>query len=187
MNQLPVTSYQLPVIPRRLSVCLLLLTVFCFPIFAQSQDDEMPKDAAPPPLKVISKEDRKLLDAENNPKKRAQLSLDLLDLRLKAAEQFVAENKFQNTLTELGTFQALLDDVLKYLVSKDDGGGKADGNFKRLEIGLRKFTPRLELIRRELPYKYAYYVERIQKHLREARAKAIEPLFSDSVVPERKP
>jgi hypothetical protein len=156
-------------------------------IAAYAQGDELPKDAAPPPLKIVSKDERKSLDAETNAKKRTQLSLNLMEIRLKAAEDFAAQNKYQESINELGVFQGLLEDVLKYLERKDDGGGKADDNYKRLEIGLRKTGPRLELVRRELPFRYGFYVQQIQKFVREARAKAIEPLFDDTVVPERKP
>lgn len=188
MKQSSVVSQRFSVVPQifRIST-FLLLTACCFLLAAHAQGDEPPKDAAPPPLRIISKEERKMLDAEQNPKKRTELSLSLLETRLKAAEDFAAQDKFQESLGELGSFQALLEDVLTYLERKDDGGSKADNNYKRLEIGLRKIISRLELVRREMPFKYGYYVLRLQKFVREARAKAIEPLFSDSVVPEKKP
>jgi hypothetical protein len=50
---------------------------------------------------------------------------------------------------------------------------------------LRSYTPRLELIRRDLPIKYEYYVRVLIKVLREARARAIDPLFDDTVLRER--
>lgn len=189
MKQSSVFSYWLPGISKvfRNSICL--LTFYCFLLLtaAQAQIDEPPKDAAPPPPRIISKEERKLLDAETNPKKRTELSLELMEIRLKTAEDFAAQNKFQEALNELGSFQALLENVLNYLERKDDGGSKADNNYKRLEIGLRKTGSRIELVRRQMSYKYGYYVLKLQKFVRDARAKAIEPLFSDSVVPEKKP
>lgn len=188
MKKLSEISYQISSIPKLLRTgAWLLLSVCCFLLSAQAQSDDFPKDAAPPPLKVVTSEDRKLLDAETNVKKRTQLSMELMEIRLKNAEEFVAETKFQDTINEIGTYQALLEDVLDYLVKKDDNGKKVDDNFKRLEIGLRKTSPRLELIRREMPYRFAYYIQKAQKFVREARAKAIEPLFGDSVVLERKP
>ncbi|MEK7855704.1 MAG: hypothetical protein AAB288_06415, partial [Acidobacteriota bacterium] len=61
--------------------------------------------------------------------------------------------------------------------------GKVLNNFKRLEIGLRQFRPRLELIRRGIPSEYEPYLRSLIQYVRDARAKAVEPLFGDSVVP----
>ena len=66
-------------------------------------------------------------------------------------------------------------------------GGKVSNNYKRFEMGLRQFRPRLELIRRSIPVMYEPYVRNLITYLREARAKAVEPLFSDTVVPKNKP
>ena len=46
---------------------------------------------------------------------------------------------------------------------------------------------RLEVLRRAMPSSYAFHVQRLIKAVREARTKAIEPLFDDTVVPEKKP
>ena len=59
-------------------------------------------------------------------------------------------------------------------------------NFKRFEIGSANIAPRLELIRRDLPLKYEFYVRSLAVYLRNARAKAVEPLFSDTIVPPSK-
>ena len=176
-------------VPQTLSFAILFLSIVFFSasgVRAQdgaTHDDEPPKDAAPPPLKILSKEEKKLLEEETNSKKRTQLSLDLMENRLKAAETSLAENKFQQTINELGGFQALLENALNYLEQKENNN-KTDYNFKRLEIGLRRTVPRLEIIRRELPYKYGFYVQKLQKYVRDARAKAVEPLFGNSVVPD---
>ncbi|HXG83878.1 MAG TPA: hypothetical protein VNI84_07615, partial [Pyrinomonadaceae bacterium] len=70
-----------------------------------------------------------------------------------------------------------------FLNKNDTGRGKVLNNFKRLELSLRRFVPRIELIRRELPAKYEFYVRNLIKNVRAARSKAVEPFFSDSVVP----
>ena len=57
-------------------------------------------------------------------------------------------------------------------------------NLKRFEMSLRKFVPRLELIRRETPDRYGYHVKQLVRSVRKARTKAIAPLFGDTVLPE---
>ena len=162
-----------------------LLTGYCSLINLQAQVEE-PKDAAPPPLKILSKDEKKALDSETSLKKRTQLSLDLMELRLKTAEDYAAQSKYQESINELGGFQALLESAMNFLEKNEFGTSKSDFNFKRLEIGLRRTVSRLELVRRELPFKYGFYVQKLQKFVRDARAKAVEPLFGDSVIPDRK-
>ena len=41
------------------------------------------------------------------------------------------------------------------------------------------------LIRREIPVEYDPYLKSLIRYLRDARTKAVEPLFADTVVPSR--
>jgi hypothetical protein len=80
---------------------------------------------------------------------------------------------------ELGGFHALVDDALEFLTTSESDKRKVLDNFKRFEIGLRSFMHRLELIRREMPPHREYYVRMLLREMREARARAVEPLFGD--------
>ena len=160
-----------------------LLFTFYFllsvPSFAQ---EEQPQFTAPPPLKAISKEEKSQLNAETNVKRHTKLALELMSVRLTSAENFNNQQQYTQMFNELGGFHALVDDTLDYLRSHDTDSGKVLNNFKRLEMSLREFAPRLELIRRDLPLKYELYVRKLIIYMREARTKAVEPLFSNSVV-----
>jgi|CXWL01.1.fsa_nt_gi hypothetical protein len=152
---------------------------FAFCISGFAQDDEV----APPPLKVFSKEERSRLDAKSDLKDRTKLALELMDLRLDAAEKFAAGQEFEPMFRELGSFHALMDESLEFLGHRDTGSnGKVLDNFKRLEIGLRGFSPRIETIRRELPIRYDDYVRKLMKYVRDARTRAVDPLFGETVI-----
>jgi hypothetical protein len=173
---------------RPLGGRLLLLSVFALTLATASaaqtvHDDEI----APPPLRLISQEEKNRLAAEADVKKRTKLGLELMEVRLKQAEVFDSNEQFDQMFVELGAFHGLMDSMLEFLNRSDKDSGKVLNNFKRFEIGLRGFTPRLALIHRELPGKYEQYVRILIKNLRNARAKAIEPLFDDVVVPDKKP
>ena len=84
---------------------------------------------------------------------------------------------------QLGGFHALMDNTLDFLLDRNLSRDKVLDNCKRFEMGLRKFTPRLGLIRREIPTEYDHYVRVLLKYVRDAREKAIEPLFGNNVVP----
>jgi len=171
-QQISLLFYLLPVI-----ICLLV------GVNIKAQE-EMPDNIAPPPVKAISKDEKTALADVNDVKSRTKLSLDLMEVRLKKAEELNGEQSFSAMLSELGGFQALMDDALKFLNRNDNGRGKVMDTFKRFEMALRAFTPRLEMIRREMPDRYEYHVRRLLIFLRDTRSKAVEPLFSSTVVPD---
>ncbi len=145
------------------------------------------QDIAPPPLRTVSKDERTQLDAITDVKKRTKLALELMAGRLRQAETLHAQEQFDDMFKQLGGFHGLMDNTLAYLDSGNENSGKVLNNYKRFEIGIREYRPRLELIRRDLPLRYELYVRNLIIYLRDARAKAVEPMFSDSVIPRTKP
>jgi hypothetical protein len=142
---------------------------------------------APPPLKILSADEKSKLGAEGEVKRRTKLALELMDARLKKAEALHTSQSYDEMFTELGAFHGLMDNMLDFLNKSDKDSSKVLYNFKRLEIGLRGFTPRLEMIHHDIPIRYEQYVRSLIKNVRTARARAIEPLFDDTVLPEKKP
>ncbi len=163
---------------------IILLLVSHGLLSAVHAQDDKPKDLVPPPLTVVSKDEKSQLDVENDVKKRTQLAIDLMDARLVKAAELSSKNQYKESLDELGGFQALLRNAFNFLKRNNNGSRKILNNYKRFEINLRGFTPRLEIIRRDMPVKYGYHVRTLIKYVREARTDAVEPLFDDSVVPE---
>lgn len=164
---------------RRLLV--LTLVSLCLFLTVKAQDDK-PKDLVPPPLNVISKEEKSRLEAERDIKKHTQLAIELMEARLVKATDFADKKEYKESLDQLGSFQAILRSAFNFLKRNDDGSKKVLNNYKRFEINLRGFMPRLELIRRDMPIKYSYHVRTLMKYVRDARADAVEPLFDDSVL-----
>lgn len=157
---------------------------FSDPAAAQEPTPDLSR-IAPPPIRVLSKEEKDLLASQTETKKVTKIALELMESRMKKAEEADSQDNFDAMFVELGSFHALMDHTLNFLLDKHGDGKKAFNDFKRYELGLRGFTPRLELIRRDLPIKYEYYVRTLIKYLREARSRAIDPLFGDSVVREK--
>lgn len=171
---------------RRISFCfLLLISYFSFasPVFPQSEVF----DVEPPPLKILSKTEKSQLEAVAEIKQRTKLALELMEARLISAEGLSSKEEYSGMFLELGSFHALVDNTLDFLDSNNNDSGKVLSNFKRIELSLRKYITRIELIRRNLPIRYEFYVRRLVKYIREARTKAVEPLFDDTVLPEKKP
>lgn len=180
----------------------LLLSTFCVPGYSArsilvsfvvllsfaavfAQEEPMPDDVAPPPLKIISKEEKELLAAEIGIKDRTSAYINLLEARLSKAEEMSTSENFGDSLSQFGSYHGLLENMIGFLTSENKSD-KALGGFKKLELTLRAHNIRIEAIRRTMPFKYAWHVLRLQKFIRRSRAQATESLFSDSVVPNKK-
>ncbi|MCS6874928.1 MAG: hypothetical protein N2Z23_06945 [Pyrinomonadaceae bacterium] len=158
---------------------LLLIVLLMHAIELFSQEEE-PDDLAPPPIKKLVEEEKKQIDSAENIKKKVELSLTLLEARLKLSEQATAEQNYRKALDYLGKYQALVE----YMIQLFDQEKKQDRRFfssiKNFEIALRRQTPRLELIRRDMPFRYAWHVQRLIRFVREARSKTLEPMLIDA-------
>lgn len=160
-----------------------LFTIHCSLFTVLAQDDE----PIPPPAIVVTKSEKQRLDVETDLKERTKLSLDLMNSHLSVAEKYSSDQDFDVMFRELGGFHGLLDNAMAHLERQNSQSGKVLDNYKRLEIGLRGFTTRLEVIRRDMPIRYEDYVRKLLIHLRDMRTKAAEPFFRDVVVPNQKP
>ena len=161
-----------------------LFTIHCslFTVLAQPEPEPIP-----PPVIVVTKTERQKLDALADLKDRTKLSLDLMNSHLSAAEKFNIDQDFDSMFRELGGFHGLLDNAMAYLERQNPENGKVLDNYRRIEIGLRGFTTRLEGIRRDMPDRYEDYVRKLLIHLRDMRTKAAEPFFKDAIVPNTPP
>ncbi|MFM9903936.1 MAG: hypothetical protein ACKVQJ_05115 [Pyrinomonadaceae bacterium] len=164
-------------------VFFLLFTVHCSLLTISAQDD----DLAPPPVRSVTKEEKARLNELSDLKTHTKLALELMNARLTSAERLSSLSDFDAMFRELGGFHGLMDNTLEFLSRNNNDSGRALDNYKRLEIGLRGFTPRIEAVRRDLPLRYEDYVRSLLKYVREARSRAIEPFFDDTVIRMKKP
>lgn len=159
------------------------LTILAATSMAQTAPEDDPNDF-PPPLKTLSKDERNALDKETDARKRLRISIGLMEKRLSAGERLASGSAYRAMFFELGVFQGLVEDSLRSLKRTNRGTGRDLDNFKRFEIAVRGFAPRVELLRRESPPRYEGYFRSLLDGLRDARTEAVKPLFSDSVLPE---
>lgn len=163
---------------------LLFTFYFLLPASVMAQE-EYPRNAAAPPLKTLMKDEKERLESQKDIKKRLELALQLMEVRLKNAETLSVEENYPEMFVEMGFFHAIMDNTLNFLERNNIGSGKILNSYKRFEINLRSFIGRIEIIRRELPPRYEYYVRTLVKAVRDARSRAVAPLFDDSVVPNQ--
>lgn len=171
-----------PGVPYVLRGVFLSFLVLFSSVFILAQDDGMPLDVAPPPLKIMSKEEKTQLESESGVKDKTSLYLTFMDARLKRAEELSSQDSFADSMSQFGIYHGLLEGLMDFL-KNENKSNKALGGFKKLEMALRAHNVRIETVRRIMPFQYAYHVSQLQRYVRRTRGEATESLFSDSVVP----
>jgi hypothetical protein len=161
-------------------VMVALALVLFLNAVAYMQEEE-PKDLVPPAPKILTEKDEEQIRNAGDIRKQAEIALLLMEEKLKEAEMEISQQNYRGTLNALGRYHALLDYSLGILVENVKKDKKTFKALKEFEISLRQHTPRLELIRREMPYSYGWYVQRLIKIVRQARAKVIEPMYGEAV------
>lgn len=162
-------------------VVLVALTV-CFAGEARGQQEnynlQLP---APPPMRIVSRDERAQLADARDPKARMRLSVALADARLTRAEQLTNGQQFEAAAAELGGFQGLVEDVIHYLASLKST--KLRDIYKRLELALRTQGTRLEAMRRITPSEYAVNIKAIAEYTKQARTEVLNAFYGDTVLP----
>lgn len=162
----------------------LLFLSLCLASVARAQDGPVVTSMpAPPPMKFISDQERSQLESESDIKTRMQLNVKLAEEKLLRAEQFTNEQDFASVINELGNYQGLIDDALKFLSSFPRNKDKTRDTYKKLEITLRAHITRLETMRRVTPSDYTDNFKRIIEFARDSREQALNSFFDDTVIP----
>lgn len=163
-------------------VAVFCLTGFVFGQEVQTVDYQGADDTAPPPVFTMSGAEKSQLTNESDLKRRTQLCLMLADARLRSAEAATDREDFQAALLDLGSYQAIIENHIKFLERGSYSDGKVRDNFRRMDITLRSYTPRIETIRRTTPFEFAVHLKSILNFTRDARARALDSFFSDTIL-----
>src|SRR5262245_29027807 len=131
--------------------CLLIVVESVSAVHAQDPQPSPTPLPAPPPIKVITKEERAQIDAAGDSKARVRTTLDLAAMRLTRAEQLAKQTNYDDALAEVGSYEALIQDILDFLNGMKRDSNKTRDLCKRVELALRAHGPRLTTMRRETP------------------------------------
>jgi hypothetical protein len=158
-------------------ICLLSLSTF-------AQQPRSPHLPAPPPMKLLSSEERSQLTAAKDPKARLRTSIDLAAGRLSRTEEFTSQKMFDRAAEELGSYLGLLDNVRAFIGSMNREKSSTRDLYRHFEIALRAHIPRLAVMRRTTPAEYAGNLKDAEEYLRNARAEALDSFYGHSVLRE---
>jgi hypothetical protein len=168
------------------ALALTLLVALCGATAAQQgqpgQAREQQVEPGPPPLKYIPEEARQRLAGAKNMKDRVRASLDLAEERLSMATAHAGADRYEGATAELGVYEAVIKDVIRFVQNSGPTGNKQRDLFKRIELTLRAHTPRIETIRRGLPAAHGVHAEAAIEFVRGARADALNAFFDDTVL-----
>lgn len=170
-----------------LFITVLLLTFAAAPSAYAQNEKPAPQPTpltAPPPLKVIPKEERAQLDQAKDQKDRLRLTLELAVAHLTRAEQLTMQTEYEQAQEEVGMYHALIEDTLTVLGALKRDSGKTRDLYKRLEMALRAHGPRLTSLRRVTPLEFAVWIKKVEDFARAGRTEALNSFYGHTVVRE---
>ena len=168
---------------------LLLAFVFMPAVYAQESEPQATPQptplTAPPPFKMIVKEESSALDAAaKDASKRLKLTIEFADGHLTRAEQHTSRENYEAASTEVGMYHALVENALQFLATFRRDTNKTRDLYKRLELALRADGPRLTAMRRTTPLEFAVWIKKVEDFARESRTEALNSFYGHTVVRE---
>lgn len=166
-----------------------LLLLACVPaVYAQESEPQATPQptplTAPPPFKMIVKEEREQIEATKDSQKRLKLTMEFAGSHLSRAEQHTGRGDFEAASTEVGMYQALIESALEFLSTFKRDSNKTRDLYKRLELALRADGPRLTAMRRITPLEFAVWIKKVEDFARDGRTEALNSFYGHTVVRE---
>ena len=172
--------------PGKLMLLSLLLACCALTISAQEPlaTPQPTPLTAPPPLHTISRDERTQIGAANDQKQRVKITIELANLHLTTAERYTSQSNFEAASHEVGTYHALIENLLTFIGTLKRDSNKTRDLYKRLELALRADGPRLTSMRRTTPIDFAVWIKQAEDFAREGRTQALNSFYGHTVVRE---
>lgn len=146
------------------------------------QDPRVQEQIAPPPLKIITRQERSQLNESKDAKARLKTTIELAESHLANAENCTSQREYDNAAAEAGMYWALVEDAFSYMKTIDRDNNKRRDLYKRLELALRAHGPRLSTIRRSTPVEYSVWIKEIEDFARQGRTEALNSFYGNTVI-----
>lgn len=142
------------------------------------------RDEGPPPMRYLPEDVRRRVEGEADLKRRARLGMEIAEERLARAAQLTEADRFEDATGEIGVYEAVVEDTVRFLKTSGRVNNKLRDIFKNVEITLRSHVTRLESIRRGLPERHAIYLKDAIEFVRDNRDLALGSFYDDTVIRE---
>jgi hypothetical protein len=160
---------------------IVLFVAVCIPAWG-IQEPRLQDHTAPPPLKIISRQERSQISASKDSKARVRLTIELAETHLANAETKTSQQDYDGAAASAGKYWALFEDALAFLKTIDRDSNKTRDLYKRVELALRAHGPRLSALRRTTPAEYAIWIKEIEDLARKGRTEALNSFYGQTVV-----
>jgi len=160
---------------------ILLLAAIYVPALGK-QDPRVQEQTAPPPLKIITRQERSQLNESKDSKARVKTTLELAETHLANAENRTSLHEYDNAAAEAGMYWALVEDAFSYMKTIERDNNRRRDLYKRLELALRAHGPRLSTIRRSTPVEYSVWIKEIEDFARKGRTEALNSFYGNTVI-----
>ena len=163
----------------------MLLLLVCVPaVYAQEPQPQPTPLTAPPPFKMIVKEERAEMEQAKDSQKRLKLTIEFASAHLTRAEQHTGREDYEAASAEVGMYHALMESALQFLSTFKRDSNKTRDLYKRLELALRADGPRLTAMRRITPLEFAVWIKQVEDFARNGRTEALNSFYGHTVVRE---
>ncbi|HJU93110.1 MAG TPA: hypothetical protein VJ656_09270 [Pyrinomonadaceae bacterium] len=170
-----------------ISAHLLLMAFLFLPsVCAQDAQPSPTPLMAPPPFKMIVKEECIQIGQTRDASKRLKLTMEFAAAHLGVAEQHTGQGNFEAAQTEVGMYHALIENAREFMGTFKRDSNKTRDLYKRLELTLRAHGPRLTAMRRITPLEFAVWIKQVEDYAREGRTEALNSFYGHTVVSESK-
>jgi hypothetical protein len=171
-----------PGVSKLFKTWLALATIFAGTTVAQ----EIRQFTAPPPLRIISREDRAEINRAKDSKARIRKTIKLAEAQITLAEAHTAKQSYEAASAALGMYRGLIEDSLTFLGSLKTESNKTRDLYKRVELALRAHAHRFVSIRRSTPAEYSIWIKEIEDFARSGRTEALNSFYGHTVVRDGK-
>jgi len=161
---------------------LLFAFVYLPAVCAQDPQPQPTPLTAPPPFKMIVKEEREAIEQTNDSPKRLRMTIEYAAAHLGRAEDHTARENFEAASAEVGMYHALIENALAFLNTFKRDSNKTRDLYKRLELALRAHGPRLTSMRRTTPLEFAVWIKEVEDFARDGRTEALNSFYGHTVV-----
>jgi|SRR5688572_16675263 len=151
------------------------------------QDPRIQDQTAPPPLKIITRQERAQINESKDSKARVKTTLELAETHLANAENQTSQHEYDKAAAEAGMYWALIEDAFSFLKTIERDDNKRRDLYKRMELALRAQGPRLNTIRRNTPAEYSVWIKEIEDFARKGRTEALNSFYGNTVIRDRQP
>jgi len=162
--------------------CVILLFAALYVPALRGQEPRVQEQTAPPPLKIITRQERTQLDESKDPKARMKTTLELAETHLTNAENHTTQHEYDNAAAEAGMYWALVENALAFMKTIERDNNRRRDLYKRLELALRAHGPRLSTLRRSTPAAYSVWIKEIEDFARKGRTEALNSFYGNTVI-----